>query len=531
MRLQRWGQLATWSVFALVVYFPVGRLVLEVVFPGDGGDLMPLPTAFLTDSHWGLLGTSLLLALGTSILALAIGVPYAFLCAKTDLPGRSFFSIAYIVPLLIPPYMQAIVWGRLLSNNGPLNRFLVEHLGLSVAPFDVHSVGGAIFVLALAYFPFVTLLTLSGLKTVDRQYEEAALLQRGFFGALVRVTLPMVRPQVAAAALFVLVFAIIDFGVPDILRVQVYPVEIFIQFSALYDERAAILLSVPLVAITVLAIGLQVRTMRGRSYISFQAGQGGMLRHRLGPIRFAALSFCLVVLGLAVFVPVAALLETAGSIQTFIKAIGPSADQILVSFALAGLAAALMTALAVAVAVAIYSAKGRWRTVTEYLSQIPFAIPPIVLGIGLIKLWNRPATDWLYTTPLIVVLGYMAHFVPFAVRALYANLQQMSPRLVEAGRLAGRSGFAVVWRIALPLLRNGLLTGFFIAFVLAMGELGVTLLVSPPGTATIPIKIYNFMHYGAEATVAALCLILMASQLVFAAFLFGLGRWLGRGAI
>ena len=102
--------------------------------------------------------------------------------------------------------------------------------------------------------------------------------------------------------------------------------------------------------------------------------------------------------------------------------------------------------------------------------------------------------------------------------------------LVEAGRLARRSGLAVTWRIALPLLRNGLLTGFFIAFVLAMGELGVTLLVIPPGTATIPIKIYNFMHYGAEATVAALCLVLVASQLVFAGFLFGVGRWLKRGA-
>jgi iron(III) transport system permease protein len=309
----------------------------------------------------------------------------------------------------------------------------------------------------------------------------------------------------------------------------VYPVEIFIQYSALYNEQAAILLSAPLVVITVLAIGLQAGTMRGRSYINFQGGRDGSLRYPLGKKRLFALLFCLGVLGLAVIVPVAALFQAAGPAETYIKAVGSSTEQILVSFALAGLAAALMTILAVAVAAAIHRATGVWRTVAEYVSQIPFAIPPIVLGIGMIKLWNRPVADWLYTTPLIVVLGYVAHFVPFAIRAVYANLQQVSPRLVEAGRLARKSGLVVTWRIALPLLRNGLLTGFFIAFVLAMGELGVTLLVTPPGTATIPIKIYNFMHYGAEATVAALCLVLVASQLVLGGFLFGVGRWLKEG--
>ncbi|MCB1905346.1 MAG: hypothetical protein KDI18_14905, partial [Gammaproteobacteria bacterium] len=90
-------------------------------------------------------------------------------------------------------------------------------------------------------------------------------------------------------------------------------------------------------------------------------------------------------------------------------------------------------------------------------------------------------------------------------------------------------GVAFGGKVLLPLLRHGLISAFFIAFILAMGELGITLLVIPPGIATIPVKIYNFMHYGAEATVAALCLILLVLQLLMAGGLFYLSRRLDRG--
>ncbi|AGA90535.1 ABC-type Fe3+ transport system, permease component [Thioflavicoccus mobilis 8321] len=528
MRLPRWGQLLVWLVFAVAVYLPAGQLILEALSVGRPS--AAIKSLFLTSSQWSLLGRSVTLAAGASLLAVLIGVPYALLCEKTDLPGRAFFSLAYLVPLLIPPYLHAIVWGRLLARNGPVNQFLMDLLGLPSAPVDVHSLGGAVVVLALAYFPFVTLLTISGLRTVDASYEEAALMQRCAWRAVTRVSLPMVRPHVGAAALFVFVFAIIDFGVADVLRVQVYPVEIFIQFSALYDEQAAIMLSIPLLVVTALAIALQVHTMRGRSYVSLQAGRGTIRRYRLGGARGVAAALCSAILLFSVLVPVGALMDAAGPLQSYQRALDFSLEQILVSFVLALIAAVVMTALSVAVAVALFSAERFGKVVAEYLSQLAFAIPPIVLGIGMIKLWNRPETDWLYGSALIVVLGCVAHFVPFTIRVVYSNLQQFNPRLLDAAALTRRSSLTIGWRILLPLLRNGLLTALFIGFVLSMGELGVTLLVIPPGTETIPIKIYNFMHYGAEQTVAALGLMLIAVQLLLAIALFGFGRWLGPGA-
>ena len=106
-----------------------------------------------------------------------------------------------------------------------------------------------IFVLTLAYFPFVALTTSSGLKSIDRNLEEVSLLSHGRWKTWSRITLPLIAPHIFAGAIFVFILSITDFGVPDILRVKVYPIEVFIQFSAFYNESAATTLSLPLVVV------------------------------------------------------------------------------------------------------------------------------------------------------------------------------------------------------------------------------------------------------------------------------------------
>ena len=528
MRLPWWGHAAIWLLFATCVYLPLGYLGAEAIafteIPAFGsGSQVPF-----SGIRWDLFGRSVLLAVGATALAVVLGVPYAFLCAKTDLPGQGPFSVLFLTPLLIPPYIHAIVWSRLLSPVGPVNQFLTAQVGITPPPLDAHNLAGAVFVLAMAYFPFVTLLTLSGLKSLDRGYEEAAVLQNSGRRAMWKVTLPMIRPHVIAGSLFVFVFSMIDFGVPDLLRVQVYPIEIFISFSAFYDERAAVLSSLPLLALTSVLIALQVWTMRERSYVSLGAGQGLPFRYRLGAWRPVGFFFCCVVIAISVAVPLVSLVAASGPWGTYTKVLRSSAAQIGDTLVLAAVAAMIMAIFSLFVAISIRTSRGTWRTLMEYLSQLPFAVPSIVLGIGLIMLWNRPQTEWVYGTHWIIVLGYVAHFIPFTIRVLHANMQQVNPRLFEAASLSAAGNARTYFRIALPLLRTGLLTAFFIAFILSFGELGITLLVTPPGTETIPVKVYNFMHYGAEATVATLCLVLIAIQALVAAVVFAAGRSFSR---
>lgn len=526
MRLSPWVSLAAWVIFGGIVFLPIAQLVIEV-FRADSTTSLGLADWFLSERQWRLLGNSLLLAAGASAAAAAIGVPFAFLCEKTDLPAAPFFAIAYLVPLLIPPYVQAIVWNRLLADNSVINSWLIESLSLNQVPLDVNTLPGAIWVLAIAYFPFVMLLTISGMRSLDPAVEQAALQQQGALKTIVKVTLPLLRPHIAAGILFVFVFSIIDFGVPDILRIKVYPVEIFIEFSALYNEKAAIALAAPLLFITIVAIALLTRGMKGRAYVSFSGGVAGGVRFALSAARPAAFVFCSTVLVVAVVVPVVQLASTAGHLDTYAKVLTSSYEHIAGSFVLAAVAAICMTALSVAIVWSLHSATGFWRTLGEYLTQMPFAVAPVLLGIGMLKVWNHAAFDWLSASFLILIVGYVAHFIPFALRVVHSNVKQLDFGMVEAAALARGQGMAVFWYVILPLLRSGLLTAFFITFVLSLGELGTTLLIIPPGLTTLPIEIYNFMHYGAETTVAALCLIMLLLQLLLAGALYALDHfWL-----
>jgi iron(III) transport system permease protein len=530
MRPSPWVVLPAWLLFAALVYLPMEHLVLDAFVVGGHWDLSLMGEQLLAADPWHLLGTSLVVGAGSSALAVLIGVPYALFLQSSNLPARALFKVLYLVPLVIPPHIHALVWSRVSAEQGPVNRFLQAMTGTAEPPLDLFGVYGVIFVLAVSYFPFVSLLTTAGLQSLDRSLEEASLLRHGPLRTMTGVNLPLVLPHVLSGAILVFVFAIIDFGVADLLRVRVYPVEIFIYFSALYDKQAAVMLGLPLVLVTLVLVLFQAWIMRDRSYVSFAHGALGISRFALGRLRLPALLFCTLVLGLSVVVPVGVLIGAVGPASVFIKEFEASSEAIGGSFVIAVASGLAMTALAFVIANSMRHSGPGMRALLHYASQVPFAIPPILLGVGIIDAWNRPATGWFYDSVAIVVLGHVARFIPFVIIAVHASLQQMNPRLEEMGALMTSSRVRVACVIVWPLLRPGLTVAFLIGFVLAFGELGVTLLIVPPGTETIPVRIYNLIHYGAADSVAALALGLLVLQLLFILAALAGVRWSALGA-
>ena len=213
------------------------------------------------------------------------------------------------------------------------------------------------------------------------------------------------------------------------------------------------------------------------------------------------------------------LLKGAGSFSNYLKVLKPSLEQILFSFFLAAAAAAITVLLAFVLAYMILRSTEWKRTVLTVAVFIPFVIPPTSLGVGLIGIWNRPLLDVVYSSQLIIILGYLSRFLPFAVITVHSGLKKVDRSLEEVANLAVASWTRVTRKVVVPLLWPSILSAFFIVFILSLGELGTTLLVIPPGKETIPIKIYNLMHYGADQSVAALCLIMTAATLLSAGLL------------
>jgi len=145
---------------------------------------------------------------------------------------------------------------------------------------------------------------------------------------------------------------------------------------------------------------------------------------------------------------------------------------------------------------------------------LPIAIPSSIIGISLIYFWNTPYANLIYTTFIIIIIGYFIQFLPFVIKTFSPFLSQISPSVEESAKIA-RAGFLKkIVKIELPLAKPGILAGFVVGFVLCLRELGATLLVAPPGIQTLPCRIETLMHYGNVEMVSSLSIILILMILI-----------------
>jgi len=498
-------------LFFLIAILPIFYLYGTSFFP-EGSFSFSAYRGLLDSRQLALLGRSLALAASTAVLAGLLGAPLALLLARTDLNFRKAYSWLYLIPLLIPPPIQAVAWIRLLGPKGVFSSTVnMIFPGFPGFP-SIHGLLGCVFVLTISYFPFVTLLTLGGLNSIDRKLEESGLFSRGGLGVVSRITLPLVLPHMLSGMAFVFIFSLINYGVPSLLRVNTYPVEVFIQFSAFYREAAAVATSLPLVLIsTVLVLAIAAR-MRGKPYVSLKTG-GQDMQFKLGRLRMPAGLFAAGVALLSVVFPLLGLAHMAGGVASFPVAIQRFYRPLLISLLVSAGVATVLIFLSAPIAYLIERGKSRARGWVDVLSVIPFAVPGTVLGIGLIRLWNRPETAFLYGTLGMVIIAGTARFFPFSIRALAAGIGQVDRKLEEAAEIAEPRPLVRVVKIMVPLLKPGLAAGWAVAFVLSLGELGASLLVLPPGLETLPVAVYNLMHYGANQIVGALSLVLVGCSL------------------
>ncbi len=500
--MSRFGGYLVFLIYGLIVLLPVFCLLVVFLVNGYFGSIgFDLRQIIL-------LKNSLMVAFGSSIVALALGLPLAFFLGRAAIPGKTFFSWAYLIPLLIPPYIQTIVWINLLGEGGFLNSLL------SCGGLSPYGIGGCIMVLGFSYFPLITLLVLSGLTSVDRRLEEAARLTHPWKSVLSRITWPLIRPQALGGFLLVFIFAISNYAVPSLLRVNTYPVEIFIQFGAFYDYGAAFAGMIPLIVISLVLLLLHRVIMGQRSYVVIggRARKTEILKSRR--LSIIGLVFSSLLIGIAGIIPVFSLIMRAGSPHTFLAAFRTSGGTILFTFLLAAGSSLIIALLASLMGRVIVRGRGMIKHLTNSGSFLPFAIPPTIFGVALIMTWNRPFTQFIYTSLLILVIAFIARFVAFSIRVMVAQFRQLDPNLAAAASLIPVSRWKRWIHIEFPLILPGFLVAWLVGFVLCMRELGATLLVIPPGRETLTLRIYNLMHYGAGNLVSALSVIVIVISLI-----------------
>ncbi len=434
-----------------------------------------------------LLLNSVLLGAGASIFATMIGAPLGLLLARVHLRGKAWRRLALVVPLITPPYVLALAWTWMAGSFA-------------------YSLTGAIVVLGVSFYPLAMLAAEAAARRVDAGLEEAALLVAAPRRVFAKITLPLIAPAVAAAALVIFALAISEFGVPGLLRVNVFTTEVFTAFAALYDFGAATALSLPLLVATMMA-AIAARLLIGEQMLTGRRGSRVGLSLNFGGWQAASVALSLAVIALCVVLPVGVIAREAGGIRLIASSIKESSDAIINSFALAGAGATLAVALAVFIGYWRARMRTRWGALVDLALIALFAVPGTVTGIGLIGLWNH--ADWrgeIYASPLIIVIAYVSRFAPVAALLLAASVRQIPVAFEEAAVIAGASWLRTFGRIVLPQMFAGISAAWVISFIFAIGEIGATALVAPPGESTLPVRVYTLVANTPASNLAALAL-------------------------
>ncbi|QHG72255.1 ABC transporter permease [Ensifer adhaerens] len=450
---------------------------------------------------------------GMSVVwASAIALPLAVLTTRFDFRGSLIIQTLGFVPLIMPPFVGAVAMQLLFGRNGTVNLLLNDWFGIRI-PF-MEGLNGVIFVQSLHYFPFILINLSTSLRNIDRSMEEAAQnLGSSGFRLFRRIVFPLAMPGYLAGASLVFVKVFDDLATPLLLNVKdMLAPQAYLRVTSVgLTDPMGYVISVILIAVSIFAMWLSAVAMRGKDYSTVQRGGGGLSSRKLSRgesvIAYGVVALILLLvlsphIGLLLlsfatvwsFSP----LPDAYTVAHYGRVFGESSLYIKNTLIYASLAGLIDVVIGGAIAYLVLRTKVVGRRWLDWAATAALAIPGVVLGIGYLRTFygiTLPDGTPLATLWVMVVLALAIRRLPYALRACYAALQQVSESLEEAAENLGATKQRTIRRIVLPLMTGGLLAGFVTSFSTAAVELSATLmLIQSNSDAPIAYGLYVFMQ-------------------------------------
>lgn len=528
---------ATLAALVMLVALPLVFIVLQAIFPhfsaGSLGDAFGGIPALLADPQLAaMLGGTLWIAAGVALVSVMIGLPLGILRGMFSLPLPRLWDLLFLIPFLTPPYISALSWMLALQSQG----YLQQLTGWQLNDL-LFSRSGIVLVMTFNIFPVVYFavsrsLLASGTRLAVVARVHGASAWRAFW----HVTLPMLSPALAAGMLLAFILAIEEFGVPAALgsRAGVVMLTVGIEKKLAdwpVDLPGAALLSLLLMAVALFAWWLQRRLVGEKEVTSVTGKPGENHGASLGWMTLPAVLAMAAVGGLAVGVPAVSMMLTSvmGTLSGGVSVENVTLRHFAALFdqqgdALSALGTSLSLALGSALIVGALGLLAAWlvmvqkikgRGMVDALSLMPAALPGVVVGVGLILLWNQPFWPRSpYNTLWMLLLSYCCLLLPWPVRYVGSALRQLGPNLEPAARVHGASPLQALRLIVLPLVFPALLAAMLMVFAVASRELVTSLLLSPAGTQTVAVFIWRQFEQGSVGQGMAMASLTLLTGLV-----------------
>ncbi|HVR96415.1 MAG TPA: iron ABC transporter permease [Thermoanaerobaculia bacterium] len=524
------------ALLAWLVGYPLLITLIEALGGPEGWTLAHFAAFAGRPDEWLSLWRSLWISAASVVLSAAIGIPLAFLFERAEFPGRRVLGAIAALPVALPPLVGVIAFLFLYGESGFMTRAIQAVLGLEQPPWRLAGPGAILLIHAYSMYVYFYLFTRAALSRMDGAVlEAAAALGAGRARTLWRVTLPMLRPAFAGAALLTFMTSLASFSAPYLFGGSFRVMTTQIVASKLNGELA--LAQVETVMLAGLAL-LGLWAMRRADRAAVGTGVRGIAPARKKISRPAArwalgvlgyLLAALLLLPHAVLVLVSLVPAFTWTAEPFppvlnlgnYTSLAGDAERlrpIVNSFwmALAATAAALV--LGLAAARAAVRRKGALGGAVEWLIGLPWAVPGTVFAVALATTFSvdRPALGRfvLIGTPWILPLAYLVRNLPLTGRSALAGLRGLDPALEEAADSLGAGRLRRLWRVTLPLLRPALAAGAGLAFITALGDFVTSIVLYTFDTRPISIEILSSLRLQDLGMAAVYGVLLMSASTV-----------------
>lgn len=524
-----------WVIILAIVAF----LVVFQVFPL----LYLIYRSFFTDGHFSLEGfkriysyslnwTCLKNTLITAGLSMVFGVllafPLAWLVGRTNLYGKKIFRTLFVTTYMVPPYVGAMAWLRLLNPSvGTLNVLIQNLLGLEKAPFNIYSIGGLVWVLTTFYYPYAFITISRAMEKMDPSLEEASRISGASpLKTVFTITLPLMFPSIVAAALLVFVSAASCYGIPSIIGApgQIYTVTTrivdYVYIGSQEGLTDATNLAVFLMAIALIILYISNFVIGKREYITVSGKSTRPNIVDLGrwriPVTILVSCFAMIV----VVIPFASVVATSFTVNmgkslfepgnltlkywhviTSRKSILSSGRNSIIA---AVWAASLGMIVCLIMAYLLKRTNAKGRKIPDFLITVGSGTPSVVIALALIMTMSGKFGINIYNTMLIMVIAYMIKYMLMGMRTVVSAFSQVSPSLEEAAQISGAKWLRRLKDVVFPLIVPSIVAGWFLIFMPCFYELTMSNLLYSNNTKTLGVELFLYQTYHSQQTASAL---------------------------
>ena len=515
-RLTVWLLIPVALVLVAYVLYPSLRTFIESLQKDGTISLGNYQDFFVQESKTNLeaLWNSVYISLLSVLVSALIGIPLAFIFNRYDFPGRSFFSSAAILPIVLPSLVGVMAFMFLYGESGLIPNAIKDLFGLEKVPFKIGGVSGILIVHAYTMYVYFYMTVSAAINKIDPSLEEAAYnLGANKIKVFWKITFPLLTPAIVAASLLVFMISMASFSAPFLLAGGYRVLSLQIYFSKINGDMEIAATQSVILSIVSISFLLFMRWYQNRK--DYRMASKGIGAHR-SEVKNPFMKWVMVVTGIIgviiLLLPHFTILllslvpDGTWTFQTYPTVFNMENYRLLFedpnifkplrnSLLMAVIATLANLVFGVIASYVLVKRKFVGKSFVDILVMIPWALPATVIGMNLIFAFNEPSVfsfgQILVGTFWILPLAYFVRHIPLVVRSTNAVLEQLDDSIEEAARNLGAKWFYTFRRVIFPIIMPGVLSGTLLAFIESVGEFPTSVLLYTISNRPISIEIMN----------------------------------------